>query len=155
MKTLANILKDELDANIISCDDFFLPKSLRSTYRLREVGGNIDYDRLYNEVILRIKKNLVYKKYDCKTDSYSEEVRLQHKKITIIEGAYSMHPYFGEYYDLAIFMEVDKETQKERIIKRNKDNSDDFFNKWIPYEDRYFDVYKIKNRAHITKKVSR
>lgn len=150
--TLANMLKDELDANIISCDDFFLPSNLRTIYRLKEVGGNIDYDRLYNEVILRIRKNLSFKRYDCKTNSFNEEVKLQHKKITIVEGAYSMHPYFGEYYDLAIFMEIDKETQEKIISERNKENSSDFFEKWIPYENKYFDVYKIKNRAHIIKK---
>ena len=36
------------------------------------------------------------------------------KKYIIVEGSYSMHPYFGDDYDLGIFCDVDPITQMKR-----------------------------------------
>ncbi len=40
------------------------------------------------------------------------------KKYIIVEGSYSMHPYFGDDYDLGIFCDVDPITQMKRIESR-------------------------------------
>lgn len=147
--TLASKLQEIYDANVIHTDDYYLPKSLRTSYRLKEVGGNIDYDRLYNEIIRKLNKTLQVIRYDCKNDCFEEVCKLPKKSVTIIEGTYSMHPYFEQYYDLAIYMEVEEQTQLERLKIRNKDNYDDFVNKWIPYENRYLTIFRIKDKANI------
>ena len=70
------------------------------------------------------------------------------KKLTIIEGAYSMHMAFGEYYDLSVFLDVDPECQRKRILVRNSPElANRFFNEWIPLENRYFSGTDIKERA--------
>ena len=147
--TLANKLKEVYDANVIHTDDFYLPKNLRTVYRLKEVGGHFDYDRLYNEVIRKLNKTLNIVSYDCKNDTFIEKEKLPKKRVTIIEGTYSMHPYLENYYDFAIFMNVDGDTQLSRLKERNLDNYNDFIEKLIPYENRYLEVFKIKDKANI------
>ena len=45
--TLAKILKERYDCQIIKMDDFFLPLNKRTEERLSTPGGNIDYERFY------------------------------------------------------------------------------------------------------------
>ena len=55
--TLSNKLKDVLDAEIIRIDHFFLQSFQRVEERLKEVGGNFDYERF----ILEVKNPLINK----------------------------------------------------------------------------------------------
>lgn len=49
--TLADALSDALNAPIIRMDDFFLPHALKTPQRLAIPGGNVDLERLMQEVI--------------------------------------------------------------------------------------------------------
>ena len=50
--TLAARLKDERNCNVIHMDHFFLQQEQRTEKRLKEPGGNVDYERFVKEVIL-------------------------------------------------------------------------------------------------------
>lgn len=127
-----------------------MPLSKRTEERLKEPGGNIDYERLKKEVIDNLDKDFKYQVFSCKTLTYEKQIDIKHKKVTIIEGAYSMHPFLGKYYDLSIFMEVEKTLQKHRIIERNgEEKMKEFVKKWIPLENKYFRRYKIKNKSDL------
>ena len=79
-----------------------------------------------------------------------KEVFLKKTNLLIIEGSYSLHPYFGKYYDLSIFLDIDKDEQIDRI--RNRDGEKllkMFIKKWIKYETNYHDYYNIKTTADI------
>lgn len=144
---LAEELASLLNGEIVHCDDFFLPPDLRTEERLNEIGGNIHYERLKNEVIDNLKKPKVisYKAFDCQSGTYKETRFLMNKKFVIIEGAYSSHPYFENYSDYKIFLTCDKETQRERILKRNGEAMlERFLNEWIPKEDKYFEKFKTE-----------
>lgn len=145
--TLGLWLAEKLDAALISMDDFFLPADLRTAKRLQEVGGNIYYERFYEEIIKHLKEEFSYRVFNCKTQSYDAIKRVANKDIIIIEGAYSMHPYFGRYYDDAIFMKISAKLQMSRVEHRNQDTKELFFQKWIPFENRYFEEYAIEKRA--------
>ena len=148
--TLAEQIDKHYDCNVIHCDDFFLPIKLRSEERLSEPGGNIHYERMYKEVISKLNKQIIYKKFDCKKQEFGKDIILNLKRITIIEGSYSLHPYFGKYYDYSIFLKVSNEIQEERIIKRNGiDKWEMFKNRWIILENRYFESYKIEGNADL------
>src|SRR5690554_4525444 len=69
--TLANNLKNILNLTVIPTDDFFLSPQLKTKARLMEIGGNIDYKRIY-DLLTKIKSGKVntYKKYDCKSDIF-------------------------------------------------------------------------------------
>ena len=75
---------------------------------------------------------------------------IQPKRINIIEGSYSQHPYFGEPYDLLIFTEIDHESQLNNIRKRNgEEKLKNFVERWIPKEEAYFAKFGIKEKCDV------
>lgn len=149
--TLAGILAKIYDAAVIHMDDFFLRQTQRTPSRLQEVGGNVDRERFIEEVLTPLSQNRVvtYSPFDCSKMALSEPVTVPDRRVTIVEGVYSTHPAFGKYYDLAIFLDIDKGFQRSRILKRNGlELSNRFFNEWIPLEDVYFDKTQIKSRCY-------
>ncbi len=150
--TFASLLRSELDCNIIHADHFFLQRQQRTKQRLEEAGGNIDYERLVEEVLKPLSGGFPfsYQVFDCKTMSLAERIYIGPKRAAVVEGSYSCHPSMWNYYDLRIFMDIDKESQKKRIIQRNgKEQAEMFFNKWIPMEEKYFEAYDVLNRCDI------
>ncbi len=149
--TLAKFLQSEFDANVFSVDDFFLRPSQKTKERLLEVGGNFDYERFKKEVIDPLKRGDVfcYQPYNCKTEELSNKIKVESKRVNIVEGSYSLHPYLGKYYDIAVFMEVSTEIQRERILKRDVCLHQNFFNQWIPKEQAYFEKFGIKEICQI------
>ncbi len=135
------------DSNLFHMDNYFLQPHQRTSERLSEIGGNVDYERFQDEIMAHLvdKAGLHYRVYNCQTQTLGEPVFLPHKPLVIIEGAYSQHPYFGAPYDLRIFCEISEEEQRKRILKRNGAKMlERFVNEWIPKENLYFDRYKIK-----------
>ena len=113
----------------------------RTPERFAEVGGNVDYERFREEVLLPLKsgKAFSYRPFDCSTFTLAAPVAVTPKKLNIVEGTYSHHPYFGNPYDLKILLTVDEETQRQRILERPIFLHKRFFEEWIPMEQRYFD----------------
>ncbi len=147
--TISKILEKEFGCRVIHMDDFFLPPHLRTKERLLEVGGNVDYDRFILDVINNLHQGITYSPFNCKTLSFDKEINLPLTNITLIEGSYALHPKFGKYYDLAIFIEVSSVNQIDRIINRNGiDELPNFQNKWIKFENQYFNTFKIKDNAN-------
>ena len=150
--TLANILNEIYDCAIIHMDDFFLRPEQRTEARLAEVGGNLDRERFFDEVVLPLSKNktVVYRPFDCSTQTLGEPITVPTKKLTAVEGVYSTHTAFGKYYDLAVFLDVSPEKQKERITVRNSPwLAERFFSEWIPMENVYFEKTGIKDRCDL------
>jgi len=150
--TLGFYLKEKFDANLIHMDDFFLQKHQRTPERLTEVGGNVDYERFKEEVLEPLSKaqDVEYGIFDCSTLMIREHRVLKPKRITIIEGSYSGHPYFGNPYDLRIFAEIDYESQLENIRERNGEQKlNDFIERWIPKEEAYFKRFSVKEKSDV------
>jgi len=150
--SLAKILEKQYKANIFHLDDYFLTPELRTDERLKEPGGNVDYERFYQEVILGIKsrKSFSYSKYNCKSNAMEGGEVQEPRPLTVIEGSYSLHPYLRDAYDLTIFLTLDPEVQKQRILLRNgEDIALRFFDEWIPLENLYFKTLSIKDAADI------
>ena len=147
--TLASKLAELYDCNVFHMDDFFLRPEQRTPERFAEVGGNVDYERFYKEVLLPLKtiQPFSYRPFDCKTFTLSEPVAVAPKRLNIVEGSYSHHPYFGNPYDLKILLTVDEETQRQRILERPAFLHKRFFEEWIPMENRYFDGFAIPSEA--------
>ena len=150
--TLASKLAEIYDCNVFHMDDFFLRPEQRTPERFAEVGGNVDYERFQEEVLLPLKTGeaFSYRPFDCSTFTLAAPVAVTLKKLNIIEGTYSHHPYFGNPYDLKILLTVDEETQWKRILERPAFLHKRFFEEWIPLENRYFDGFAIPANSHIT-----
>ncbi len=148
--TASSILSKILDADIISLDDFFLPFHKKTKERLSKAGGNVDSERFSEEILPNLNHSspFTYKAYSCSNGEFYEK-KITKRKVTIIEGVYSMLPEFKNYYDLRIWIDVPKETQKKRLRKRSPELYDRFINEWIPMENKYFSAFKVKEDCHI------
>ena len=147
--TLAAKLAELLDCNLFHMDDFFLQPKQKTKERLAEPGGNVDYERFNREILLPLKQktSFSYRPYDCRTGLLDEPVTVDPKRINIIEGSYSHHPYFGDVYDLKVFLSVSAEVRDHRIRQRLPMLQKKFFAEWIPMEQRYFDTFSIREKA--------
>lgn len=145
--TITNKLKDSLNITVIPVDDFFLPPQRKTKERLAEVGGNIDYERIY-KLLEDLKNNqqLTYFRYNCANGTY-EKVDLTRKDIIILEGVYSYHPYFRKFIDKLIYIDINEKTQLNRLKQRF--NFQRFIKEWIPLENCYFDNEKIKYQSDL------
>lgn len=147
--TLSAILTDIYDCTLFHMDDFFLRPEQRTPQRFAEIGGNIDRERFLEEVLLPLSRgeNISYRKFDCSSMNIGERVEEVPKKLVVIEGAYSMHPQFRQYYDFSVFLDISSQLQKERILRRNPNMAQRFFEQWIPLERKYFSGMDIKEQC--------
>ena len=148
--TLGALLKEVYNCNVISADSFFLRPEQRSEQRLKEPGGNIDYERFYEQVAQCEGSHVKYGVYDCRRQGIFKQIELKANKINVVEGAYCQNPKLGMSYDLRIFMRVNAEEQKKRILNRNgKEMLQIFLDKWIPMEHKYFYQMNIEEGCHM------
>lgn len=150
--TLAAHLRESLSCNIIPMDHFFLRPEQRTAERLLEPGGNVDYERFLDEVLIPLKQGIdfTYRPYQCHTQAYGDTIPVHYRAINIIEGSYSCHPELRDYYDLRIFLTVDPETQLQRIRQRNGESGMTLFrDKWIPLEETYIAGCNIQEHCDL------
>lgn len=149
--TLAERLKKEYECNVIHIDDFYLPMQKRTEAVMQQPGGNIDFQRLTDEIFIPLTEgiNAVYRPYDCHNDRYMRTQKINSNVITVIEGSYSCHPKLRNFYKLCVFMDVSKELQIKRLKARNPAKLEAFKSVWIPREEKYFDTCKIRESCDI------
>ncbi|MCL2828091.1 MAG: hypothetical protein FWD99_05060 [Oscillospiraceae bacterium] len=148
--TLATALQQAYQCNVIHMDHFFLQAEQRTEARLAEPGGNVDYERFIEEVLtpLQAHSTFSYRPFDCKTMGFGPEITIRPHPLTVVEGAYSLHPVFGEPYHIKVFMTVDEPEQLRRIKARNGGAQiEQFQTKWIPMEKWYFSQLDIQARC--------
>lgn len=155
--TLASLLQEIYDCNVFHMDDFFLQPHQRTEQRLNEIGGNVDYERFFSEVMQPVLQNktVSFRRFDCSTLTLGEITTMSPKQLTFIEGAYSMHSTLAQYYDFSVFLKINPQLQKKRIQKRNPPFlQEKFFNTWIPMEQRYFQYTEIERRCNMILEVT-
>ena len=148
--TLAELLKKEINCNIIHMDHFFLRQEQRTKERMQEPGGNVDYERVLREVMLPLSKgqSFSYQIFDCKKQELTSVIQSEPNQVTIVEGSYSCHPALWDFYDLRVFLSVEPEEQLKRICCRNGEAAVKRFRDcWIPLEEKYFTAYQIQKRC--------
>ena len=151
--SLGKFLEKTYDCNLFQMDDFFLTPSQKTSQRLNEVGGNVDYDRFKHQVMDIIKNadtSFFYDKYNCKTGEFIKSQEITPKRLNIVEGVYSMHPTYSQQYDIKIGLYIEKQQQYDRILNRNGMLMlERFRNEWIPLEDTYFEKCNIFEQCNI------
>lgn len=148
--TLAARLEKEFGCNVIHMDYFFLRPGQRTVQRMQEAGGNIDYERFREEVMLPLKRRekFSYRRFDCHKMEFAYEIAIEPKEITVVEGSYSCHPALWDFYDIHIFLDVNADEQLRRISRRNGVEAvSQFRERWIPLEEKYFAAYQIRERC--------
>ena len=151
--TLGELLQNVYGCPVFHMDDFFLRPEQRTPERFSEPGGNVDRERFLSEVLLPLRegKTVDYRRFDCATFTIAPPQRIEAGTLNIVEGAYSMHPDLAPYYDLTVFLAVSAEKQRERILVRNAPaQAELFFDRWIPFEQRYFAALNVPERCDLT-----
>ena len=150
--TLAASLQAQLACNVFHMDDFFLRPEQRTPERLRQPGGNVDFERFLTEVLrpLRDGAPVTYRPYDCRTQQLCAPVHAEARPVNLIEGSYACHPALWDLYDLHVFLSVGPEEQHRRIAARNGEKMLPMFtNVWIPMEETYFARFQVAERADL------
>lgn len=144
--TLGEYIKQRYDCNVFHMDDFFLQMHQRTPARLLEIGGNVDYERFLQEVLepLLHQKEVSYRPFRCSMGEITKGTIIPYKRLNLVEGSYSLHPYFNNPYQLNVFLTMKEEEQKEVIRIRNGEvQLERFIQEWIPKEEHYFDAFDI------------
>lgn len=150
--TLGELLQNVYGCPVFHMDDFFLRPEQRTEARFAQPGGNVDRERFLEEVLIPLHEGrpVDYRRFDCATFTIAPPQRIEAGTLNIVEGAYSMHPDLAPYYDLSVFLPISAEKQRERILKRNAPtHAKQFFDRWIPFEQRYFDALDVRNRCDL------
>ena len=148
--TLASLLAGLTGGEVIHMDDFFLPPAKRTAERLAEPGGNVDYERFGEEVCpgLVSGEGFSYGVFDCSVMAVTEKRQIGTASVRIVEGSYAMHPHFGRFADVTVFLHLSPEEQLRRITVRNGERmAEKFKSIWIPMENRYFREKRIAERC--------
>lgn len=143
--TLGGILQNVLNAALVPMDDFFLPHPRKTADRLAQPGGNADWERLRDEFLLPWLQDgsASYRPYDCHANDYGQAIHISGNRI-IIEGSYSLMPEIRKHADLCVFLQIDPQEQRRRILTRNgPDILNMFVNRWIPLEQAYFQAFGL------------
>lgn len=148
--TLGQALAGKYECNLFHMDDFFLRPEQRTPERYAQAGGNVDYERFLAEVLTHLtdKDGLAYRPFDCRVMKLGEPRTVPYRRLNIVEGSYSCHPYFGDVYQVCFFTELSAEEQRARILARNgREKYRRFVSEWIPMENRYFETYGIRDKC--------
>ena len=147
--TLAQSLGEEFGGSVIHMDDFFLREEQRTPTRLAEIGGNVDRERFAEEVLkpLMRKEEFSYRPYSCRDGRLGDPVPIPRDGLVLVEGSYSLHPEFGRYYDLSLFLDVSPEEQMKRLERRSPEKLERFRTEWIPKEEAYFRAFSVGEKC--------
>lgn len=152
--TLAARLQADLGCAVFHMDDFFPRPEQRTEARLSQPGENVDHERFLAEILLPLHQGLspvTYRPYLCARQCLGHPVTVTPTPLTIVEGSYSCHPTLWPYYDLRVFLTVDPDKQSRRILRRSgPEKAAAFAQRWIPFEEMYFQAYKIQARCDLT-----
>lgn len=148
--TLAARLGERWGWPVVHMDHFFLRSEQRTPERYNLSGENVDHERFLEEVLrpLRERGRAVYRPYDCRAQALTGRVEVGPAPVILVEGSYSCHRALWDYYDLHVFLTVDREEQLSRLRAREGEAYTQVFqDRWIPLEEAYFSDSGLQNRC--------
>lgn len=141
--SLARLIEDLYGCAVFHADDYFPRPEQRTQRRLGEPGGNLDRERLRDEILEPLASGadrITCRCFDCERMELREPRTVGVGKLVVVEGSYSLHPELRRYYTDTVFLRTPEFLQRVRITERNGDYAEDFFSKWIPMENAYIEA---------------
>lgn len=145
--TLGEELSQIYSCPLIHMDDFFLRPEQRTEERLSQPGGNVDYERFLQEVLLPLtrQETACYRPWRCRMGGFDAPVTLPPCPLVVVEGSYSLRPDLRDHYQLRVWVEAPMEERLGRLAQRGGPGClERFRTMWIPLENRYFDSCRVK-----------
>lgn len=150
--TLGAALAQIYRCPLIHMDDFFLRPEQRSAQRLDQPGGNIDYERFYEQVLapLQADRPARYCPWQCHNGSFGPQITVEPGPLTLVEGCYCLRPDLRDGFQLRIWVTAAWPSRRQRLLGRGGEECLARFEQlWIPLEDRYFDHFSVTDCCHI------
>ena len=94
--TLAGQAARQLGCPLVHMDDFFLPPARKTPARLAQPGGNVDWERVRDQVLAPLSRGepARFSPYRCHTGAYGPPVSLSPAPLVLVEGVYALHEAF-------------------------------------------------------------
>lgn len=149
--TLSTQIANQLPARIFHMDDFYLPLQQRQDDWQHIPCANMNFERMTDTVLVPAERgeNVHYQAYSCREKKLLPAVDIAYEPLTIIEGSYSLYPSLCPFYDLTVFLTCDRQTQKDRLLKREGERYPNYERLWIPLEEAYYKKYSVREHADI------
>lgn len=116
--SLAGYLCEKFNCLVVHFDNYY------PEYDKFQYGVNLDIKRILGE-------------FSSETLIGSDET------LMIFEGSYAFHPKLTHLYNLKIFVDVNPEEQRKRVLIREKNNAEAYFSRWIPLEEDYHKKFDV------------
>ena len=115
--TLAGQAARQLGCPLVHMDDFFLPPARKTPARLAQPGGNVDWERVRDQVLVPLSRGepARFSPYRCHTGAYGPPVSLSPAPLVLVEGVYALHPALRDFYRLRIFLEATWPVRRARL----------------------------------------
>ena len=150
--TLAALLAACYDCSVFHADDFYLRPGQRTPERFNQAGGNMDRERLEEEVLRPLSKGetVSYRPYSHKIRQILPGTEVPFRRVNIIEGSYSMHPDLCGYYQIKVALNISPAHQMSRLKRRESQKSLEMFrDRWIPLEQAYISATSLFENADL------
>jgi uridine kinase len=127
---------------IVHFDDFFLPSAERprGTANARPIGGDFDWRRLRDEVLLPLRDGHAarYSRHDWTLDALAETHEVVPHGVVIVEGVYCTRRELADLYDVRAWVECPRDVRLARGIERDGEIARDLWEvDWMPAEEGY------------------
>ena len=149
--TLGELLQNVYGCPVFHMDDFFLrPGDKGLEARFTQPGGNVDLERFLEEVLIPLREGrpVDYRRFDCATFTIAPPQRIKAGTLNIVE-ARTRTPDLAPYYDLSVFCRFRQKTARAHLKRNAPAHAKQFFDRWIPFEQRYFDALDVRNRCDL------
>ena len=150
--TLARRLQEKYGCPVFHTDDYFLQAHQRTPQRLSQPGGNMDRERFLQEVLLPLSRgeDVTFRRFDCSAMALTPPVTVPYAPFQVVEGTYCLHPELAPYYTYSVFLRISPEEQRRRILCRcTPEKAQQFFHRWIPLEQLYFQQLRPDARCDL------
>jgi uridine kinase len=139
--TFARALAAELsEAAVVEFDDFYRPSAARLPPGDPDVGGNFEWRRLRDQVLLPLSRGEAarYQRYDWGSDSMAEWHDVPARGVVVIDGNYSTREELRGLYDFRIWVDAPHDVRLARGLERGGLNTRErWLEEWMPEEERY------------------
>src|SRR5262245_10703372 len=140
-------------AALVHFDDFFFPSAQRpsGTPRAKPIGGDFDWCRLRDQVLLPLRANQVgrYRRYDWTLDALAEAHEIPPGGTVIVEGLYCTRTEIADLYDVRGWVDCPRDLRLARGISRDGEAARDrWVLDWLPSEDMYVREHAPMRAAH-------
>lgn len=137
---LAARLAERRPCRVVHMDHFYLPMERRAPDWAQTPAGNMDLDRLREEVLAPFAAGTLreYRPYDCRSGAFLPKIPLADSSLLVLEGSYSHHPALAVPGALNVFLTCSRKEQERRLRLREGERFPAFEKRWIPLEERYY-----------------